>query len=487
MDVTTDKLRYAPQAIMACFNILSLLAFAVSPNAHLYPMGIVAIMAFTLAHLFLPACWVNMQWPVCPGNFAQFFFWVQIVLVPILIGYYGPSLGTLSRLPPENLINFAMGLRVLGYVFFCLAFQLISWPGAAQAKTNDTQADEPFSNLTLAIIAAFAAIGFIGWWFNYGGIGGFIAYATSPDEQRIRDEEATSVTGALGNLLRHFLGFSLVWAWSEWIQRQDRIKNLLPIIVVTAALACILIIANFSYNRGNMAVPLLAITAAFSKHVRRISFTIAGAGGISVLAVALIFGEYRAKSVELTEFSMDQVSSVSEQQGVIDEIQIYASGPQLTACILESLETESLTEKHGTLLSSILYPLPIFGKPFRETSGVVRFNHMVYGDANNYDQSIPYDGELYLNFHSVGVALGYFILGCMAAFVHRRFSFAQEPVTSYAWMILGFWIIFPASFPVLAQIYIYSLWPMYTYAFLKFVPFHVHPEPVTVTRVSKSP
>lgn len=478
MNQPIERLQLTPQIALAGLNVLALFAFGLSPLAHLYPMGLAGIVAFTLIHLFLPACWVNLKSPISPGNFAQFFFWIQIVLVPVLIGYYGPTLGTLSHLPPENLINFAIGLRVLGYVFFSIAFQLHSWFIKPQTENHGPKQVEKISDLTVALIAGFALIGLIGWWFNYGGIGGFLAYATSPEEQRLRDEEATSITGALGNLLRHFLGFSIVWAWSEWIQRRDRVQNLFLILVATAAVAVALLLSNFSYNRGNMAVPILALAAAFSQHVRRISFTFAAVGGTAILAFAFIFGEYRAASKEISDFSVDEVTSRSDQQAIVDEIQIYGAGPQLTAIALEGLETESQTQKNGTLLSSFLYPLPIFGKPFRETSGVIRFNHFIYGDADIYDQNIPYDAELYLNFDSLGVVIGYFLLGCLVAFVHRQFFFAEEPIASYAWLILGIWMVFPASFPVLAQIFIYSLWPMYAYAVYK-VAFHkVHFESV---------
>lgn len=487
MDLSGENLKLSPQMALACVNVFTLFAFGLSPHAHLYPMGIAGIAAFTLVQLFLPACWVNLESPICPGNFSQFFFWIQVVLVPVLIGYYGPTLGTLSHLPPENLINFAIGLRVLGYVFFCIAFQLLTWPDAAQAKSRDAKRIESISEVTLALIAGFAAIGLIGWWFNYGGLGGFIAYVTSPEEQRIRDEESTSITGALGNLLRHFLGFSIVWAWSEWVQRRDRSKNLMIILVVTAAVVGMLMLANFSYNRGNMAVPILALTAAFSRHVRRISLTIAATGGILLITFAMIFGEYRSTSMEISEFSVDDVTSLSDQQGVVDEIQIYGAGPQLAAFVLEGLESESQTDKSGTLLSSILYPLPIFGKPFRETSGVVRFNHMIYGDVDNYDQNIPYDAEFYLNFQSFGVVVGYFLIGCIVAFIHRQFFFAQEPIASYAWLTLGIWMVFPASLPVLAQIGIYSLWPIYAYAVYKAAFHKVHVESELEEKDTESP
>ncbi len=467
MDESGEKLRLTPQIALTCTNVLALITFACSPLAHVYPMAMIGIVAFTLVQLFLPACWVNLESPICPGNFAQFFFWVQIVLVPVLIGYFGPSLGTLSHLPPENMINFAIGLRVLGYVSFCLAYQMFSWPIHVNKQNRTTENLKPVSRETIAMIGVFAAIGLMGWWFHYGGIGGFIAYVASPEEQRLRDAESTTITGALGNILRHFFGFSIVWAWSEWVRRQNWAQSFMVILLGTACVVGMLLLANFSYNRGNMVMPILALAAAFSQHVRRVSFSVVASAGSLLLLVAFVFGEYRSTSMEISELSVSEVTSFGDQQGVVDEIQIYGAGPQLAAFILEGVESESQTQKRGTLVSSILYPVPIFGKPFRETSGVVRFNQLIYGDSENFDQNIPYDAELYMNFQAAGVILGYLLLGFTEAFLQRRFFFARQPIASYAWLTIGIWTVFPASLPVLSQICVFSFWPIYLYAFYR--------------------
>jgi hypothetical protein len=363
------------------------------------------------------------------------------------------------------LINFAIGLRVLGYVSFCISFQVFSRPIQSNVENRESVCVTALSRETLALMAAFAGIGAIGWLFFYGGIGGFIAYASTPDEQRLRDEEAATIAGALGNLLRHFLGFSIVWTWSEWVQRRSRTENFKLIAIATAAVAGMLMLANFSYNRGNMVAPLLALTAAYSRHVRHISFAVAATAGSVLLFVAFVFGEYRSTSMQISELSISEVASFGDQQGVVDEIQIYGAGPQLTAFILEGVEADSNTQQSSTIISSILYPIPVIGKPFRETSGVIRFNHLIYGDADNFDQNIPYDAEFYMNFQAVGVILGYLLLGFLQSFVQNQFFFARQPIASYAWLTIGIWIVFPASLPVLSQICVYSFWPIYAYAF----------------------
>ena len=466
----SEKLNILPQIVLTCTNLIALVAVVFSPYTHVYPMATIGVVAFTCVQLFLPACWVNVKSPVCPGNFAQFFFWVQIVLVPVFIGYYGATLGTLTHLPPENLINFAIGLRTLGYVSFCIGFQLFTSVAKASSSGITDQSEgrvEPISRFTLYMIASFAFIGMVGWYFNYGGIGGFLAYVSTPDEQRLRDEEATTIAGALGNLLRHFLGFSVVWSWSEWVRRNSKTQSVMVLATATAVVAGLLMLANFSYNRGNMIAPLLALTAAYSKHVRHISFAVVAAAGGFLLLAAFIFGEYRSTSMQISDLSLAEVTSISEQGGVVDEIQIYGAGPQLTAFILEGDEIDSQTQKSGTLISSILYPVPILGKSFRETSGVVRFNQMIYGDTDNFDQNIPYDAEFYLNFQMAGVVVGYLLLGFATALIHRQFFFASRPIASYAWLTLGIWTVFPASLPVLSQICVYSFWPIYVYAFFR--------------------
>lgn len=464
MSAAGDKLSFTPQVALTFANLVALVAFVCSPFAHVYPMAMVGIVAFTLVQLFLPACWVNMESPICPGNVAQFFFWGQLVVVPILIGYYGPSLGTLPSLPAGKFIDYAIGIKVLGYASFCIAFQFFA---CLNQVRKDTRKRKMALGSSYAFIAAFAGIGIVGWLLHYGGIGGFFAYISSPEEQRLRDLEVATIGGALGNFLRHFLGFAIVWMWSEWVLRQNREEKGMYVAIVSAAFGCMVVFASFGYNRGSMVAPILGMTAAYSSHVRHISFTFVAAAGSILLFVAFLFGEYRSTSMQFSDLSVDEVSSLGGQQGLVDNIQIYASGPQLTAYMLERLEGNMYGQHRSTIIPSILYPIPIIGKPFREMSGVTIFNQLIYGEADVLDQNFHYDAELYLNFQLAGVFLGYLLLGFIQHFLQIRFRNAKKPITSYAWLIIGTWTMFPGSLPVLSQICIYSFWPIYAYAIIE--------------------
>lgn len=463
MDAERDKLKFTPQVALTCANLVALVAFVCSPFAHVYPMAMVGIVAFTLVQLFLPACWPNLESPICPGNIAQLFFWVQLVLVPVLIGYFGLSLGTLPNLPAGKFIDLAIGIKVLGYFSFCIAFQ--AFASLSHAR-KDTRKQKAVSRAPFAFIAAFAGIGMVGWLLHYGGIGGFLSYIASPEEQRLREQEAATIGGALGNILRHFLGFAIVWMWSEWVLRQNRNEKGMFVPISSAAFGCMVVFASFGYNRGSMVAPVLGMTAAYSSHVRRISLTVVAVAGSILLLIAFLFGEYRSTSMQFSDLSVDEVSSLVDQQGMVDNIQIYASGPQLTAYMLERLDSSLYGQHRSTIIPSILYPIPIIGKPFREMSGVVLFNRLIYGEADVLDQNFHYDAELYLNYQLVGVILGYLLIGFVQQFLQMRFRNAGRPITSYAWLIVGTWTMFPGSLPVLSQLCIYSFWPIYAYAII---------------------
>jgi hypothetical protein len=152
-------------------------------------------------------------------------------------------------------------------------------------------------------------------------------------------------------------------------------------------------------------------------------------------------------------------------EGVVDFIQIYASGPQMSAYLIDSLEGKLYYGE--TLLPSLVYPIPVLGKPYRDTSGTVIFNELIYGNTESLDQIIPLSAELYMNFHLAGVVLGNVVLGCLLVWLQGRFAAAPNPVESYAWLLIALWTVFPGSVSVTSQIYVYSFWPIYSYFMAK--------------------
>jgi hypothetical protein len=436
-------------------NAIALIGFACAPAAQEYPLAVVGIVAFLFVQAFLPACRIRVTAPVCPANIAQGYYWIQLVLVTLLVGYFGFSQGALPYLPSKGAINLAIVVHVVGYLSFCVAYQFCS--------RVTVGVPHELVPRTAYLIVPFAVLGLLGFLMAQGGVSGFIDYVSSPIEHRMRAEDPTTLEGAAGSFLKHFLGFAVVLAWSWWLGRGPRRK--VSIIAVTAGVVIVLLVANFNYNRGTMLGPLVGLAAAFSVHVWRIPFKGLVLAGMLALSLAFVFGWYRASDLDITELSASALADTWDPEGVVEFMQIYASGPQMAAYLIESLEGKFYYGK--TLLPSLVYPIPVLGKPYRDASGTGIFNELIYGDTDSVDQVIPLDGELYINFHLAGVVLGNVLLGCFLAWLQGKFVGAPNPVESYAWLMMALWTVFPGSLAVTSQIYVYSFWPIYIYFVVK--------------------
>jgi hypothetical protein len=434
-------------------NAVALIGFACAPAAGEYPLAVVGILAFMLVQACLPACRIRITAPLCPANIAQGYYWIQLVLVTILVGYFGLSQGVLPHLPGKSAIDLAIVVHVVSYLSFCVAYQCMS---RGRVRPGRGRGSAPS---TVYLIVPFAVVGLLGFLLAHGGLAGFVEYVSSPIEARLRAEAPTTPQAAAGTFLKHFLGFAMVLAWSRWLGKAPRRKP--AIIGVTAAVVLGLLVANFNYNRGTMLGPIVALAAAFSAHVWRIPFKGVVLAGMLALSAAFVFGWYRSTDLDITELSAAAVAATWNAEGVVEFVQVYASGPQMTAYLIESLEGKFYYGK--TLLPSLVYPIPVLGKPYRDISGPVIFNHLIYGDTDNIDQVIPLAGELYINFHLAGVVVGSVLLGFLLAWLHGKFAAAPNPVESYAWLLMALWSVFPSSLSVASQIYLYSFWPIYVY------------------------
>jgi hypothetical protein len=315
--------------------------------------------------------------------------------------------------------------------------------------------------LLWVLIAVFLGLGVVGQCVTYRSPADFVELLTSPTAGRERDAEPATLAGAAGTFLRPFLGFALVLLWSCWLPRWKK-RGVWACVAVTAVLMVLLLLANFSYNRGSLVAPGLALLAAFSVHARRISFLAVLLIGTAALFAAQAFGGYRLKDQELKELASADLQEAWSEEQFVEFFQIYGGVPQMTAYLLEQEEGRPLYWGR-TLLCSVLYPVPVLGKGFREDSGVVLLNRLIYQDPDNVDQVISYDAELYRNFHIPGVVVGYAILGGLVSFCHGHFFRARQAVESYSWQLLALWLVFPGSLPVVSQICVYFFWPVYGY------------------------
>jgi len=287
----------------------------------------------------------------------------------------------------------------------------------------------------------------------------------------IRDG-ATTIQEAAGTFLRAFLAFGFIAMWARWVDAMARRRRML--FCFGATLLCIAAQAlsnlSFNYNRAAMVYPAIAILAAFSVTVRRVSGRVLLPLAVAAAVVLPLFGTYRARGYSLLD--VVQRSEIREdllnKTDINSAIQVYGGGPQLTAYLLDGSGWASTLYWGKTLVASALYPVPILGAPFRESSGVTLFNRLIYGNEI-LDQVIPFTGELFLNFHVIGVIGGYALLGWAIAVLHDRFSRSKQSLEAYMYFFVALWLssLVISSIAAVSQIFIYMMWPLYGYILIR--------------------
>ena len=149
-----------------------------------------------------------------------------------------------------------------------------------------------------------------------------------------------------------------------------------------------------------------------------------------------------------------------------EELQTYAGGPQFLAFLLQDTHYARDLHHGKTLVSSAMSPVPVVGAQFRPSSGVTFYNELVYGSADCVDQIIPFQGELFINFHLPGVLLGFFLLGVSIRWLQGRFDRAPTALQAFAWQYGAIWLAFLVAGGVAgaSQVFVFFFWPIYALA-----------------------
>ena len=111
------------------------------------------------------------------------------------------------------------------------------------------------------------------------------------------------------------------------------------------------------------------------------------------------------------------------------------------------------------------YPVPVLGSYFRADSAVTLYNHLIYKSDVSLDQIVPFAGELFLDFHLIGVVIGYGLLGRTVNTLQIRFLRSPNAFEAYLWCLVGLWTSFLVigNLAILSQICLYFFWPFYLY------------------------
>ena len=450
-------------ALGACW--LALLVF-LWPGEHVLWAGALSSASFILAPIvFRRAGGKGVT--VSPRNWLWFGFGLQLVVMPLFVRVAGPSQFLLDAMPSRSSINLALLLDTVAFWAFCAAFHSFSADRFRPGPRNGSKASWVPGRMLCSV---FVVMGMGGLLLKFGSLGHLVTYLTDPLEflsSALEDSpESASLNEAAGTFLSAFLGFGCVLFWCRTVDRRDGGEGPLRGLQRSALIAAIaLSYAMMSYNRGSVAVPMVALAAAVSKGLpgAALRYLAVTAAILAVVLTSLTL--YRSlNSEEAADHSSVSLLEAGSYIDAMGTFQVYGQAPQFLAAALAQDGFLPAPRLGRTLVSSILSPLPVVGKPFRESSGAMLYNQAL-GRGDSPDQIPQFVYELFRDFHIFGVVAGFAALGSLVALLQLRFERASTALEAYILQYAAVWLGFltVGSIDALAQIAIYSAPPIYVF------------------------
>lgn len=453
-----------------------LLAVLFAPTERSFPAAILSSFVFAAALTWLPMCRPVTETPLCPWNWAVLLFGVQLVAMPLLITLDGAAPGLLPSLPSLLAINMALVYYSLAFLTVAVVYNHFGRLRAYDGQRLDRlrRAADTEVGGSIALIGFFSLAGGAGVLLSLGSFGGILDYFSNPVYyQGLYLDASTTWRGLGAMLLKPFLGFAVIMAWcrwhdsggkkSSWMVRAFAMILLLAGIVVTFSM--------LNFNRGSIAVPLLAVATTAVVTGDKISRRIMAMAAVLGLGLMPLYVLYRS-GTELAGNSQTSFSDVVRDQVDISEVaQMYGGAPQFLGFLLERSHWGSDPRWGEATVCSALSPVPILGKLFRQNSGFAIYNRMIYGTDAIVDQNVPFQGESFMDFHIVGVLFGSALFGWVLHRLQRAFERSRSSIDVYVWQYLSVWVCFLifgfGGVVVQSQVLIYSCWPIYAFWFSK--------------------
>jgi hypothetical protein len=419
----------------------------------------VAALAFTAMQWILPRCQFRSDNYFSPVNIALFVMLLKLVAAPALLMTVGPESPVLSALPSISSMEGALLIDTMAYVALCLGLASGRSHGA---PSTGFQLPPP----NAAFILFFAALGLLGFIAEFGSIGRIVAYFTEPSAvSELQQQADGSWMGLLGTFLRPFLAFSLV-AW--WTGLADRRQPVWIVTLAGLAAAALIAIANmtFNFNRAAFMFPLLTMAAVYHLRIRKIPFGWTLGAAMAALPLLLLVSTYRTNLMAGARTDPEDAFR-SLGASMADNVQAYAVGPQYTGLFYDRIGWGEQLYGGSTLVASAMSPVPVLGKGFRAGAGPALFNRAIYGIAGIEDQILPFNAELFANFHLPGVIVGFAGLGFLLSKAERWIASAGSGFAAFSAQYAALWgaLLAAWSVSIYSQILIYFFGPVYLYVF----------------------
>jgi hypothetical protein len=403
--------------------------------------------------LLLPLAWGSIAGTVpsfhpdsaviTPKNFMLFIWFNKFIVIPLEI------LWADNMLPVETSENqdisteititlVAFGAFVLGWNFFPQKKRIrIGAYVAALKKWAGIY-------LTIALISIVSLYGSLSSYFT----GALFTYVT----QEIVEQNGTFF-GFLANIGQRFGAFGVLLAWYKWKTKKGKIHWLRQIPWLLLCFA-----GTLSSNRSNILYPLLTLVSVMcigwkTRHHLRWAIVFS-----ALLLLLLFFGYIRVQpSLDLEILTMLFGEYLEHGEYILRAHQLYVGSPYQITPLL------SIQPPSFTLIASLLEPIPLVGKAFREQSGPYVYNLAYFQSLVSQDKVIPVAGELYYNGSYLLVGFGYAIFGVVYRWLDAAFK-STVPVnpplaSAFFYIMLLFSATLLLSITVLMQFMVYNAAP----------------------------
>ena len=430
------------------------------PGKGVLPAEIASVTSFFLAQALLPRCRMTRSPLVTPLNWMQFAFFIQLVVMPVTVRIWGYAQRQFLPHPPTALAdNIALLLVTLAYWAFCAAVQ---FRNVESVRSNPQRWPLP-----TFVICLFAALGIIGIAARYKTPTIFIHAMTDPASYALetdRNGASASIMDAVGDFFSSFLGTSIVMLWCRRLDRRLRAGEAGQfgdaLLLVLAALA----FAITGYNRANIVFPLVAVSAVLTirgaRHAVR-NLLVVGSLIVSLVTATAIYRFSAHPENVGAGPSLDVLSTID----YMELFQLYAQAPQYLAIVVEDSHY-GLQPSFGRLsAASVLSQIPALGKGLRPFSGRQYYTAL----TGHSDENPSFVGEVFLDFNVLGVVVAFGAIGYATALLQQRVLSATHAFEVYVFQMMSVFLLASVliSIDVLAQFFIFNMFPFYVYFVLR--------------------
>ena len=403
--------------------------------------------------LLLPLAWGSVSGTIkcfrpdltviTPKNFMLFVWFNKLVVIPLEILVVG------NMIPVEYHLNQDISTEICITLVSFGAF-VVGWSCFSQKQILRPVIVFSFLTTWASIYFLVALISlslFYGSLENYLS-GAIFTYIT----REIVEQNATSM-GFLANIGQRFWAFGVLLMWYKWKTKKGKVHWLRQLPWLLLCLA-----GTLSSNRSNILYPLLTLMSViYAGWKTRHPFWWALLFS-ALLLLLLFFGYVRVQpslDFEVLKILFDEY--LNRWEYIVQAHQLYVGSPYQITPLL------SIQPSSFTLIASLLEPIPIVGKAFREQSGPYIYNLAYFQSLVSQDKVIPVVGELYYNGGYLLVGLGSAVIAVVYKWLDAAFK-RNVPVNpplaaAFFYVMLLFSATLLLSLSVLMQFLVYNAAP----------------------------